>query len=276
MPIFVIRHSDLACRAVPCRPEEEMRNLALTVAVVALLSTGCGGRPTSSTATGTPPHAPTLAADTPDVISTCADASPGWRRLRVSSLNAAAIGNGRDAVVFLNETGNDSCPWVTLAQRIAGRGYRVAVFEYRSVEAAGEPRAVRDALAVAAAATKPGGRSALVGASLGGRVVFEAAARDPVRITAIVSLSGERTVLDYRDILPAARRVRAALLYIGSREDGLTEGARQPRQLRRAVRSKVNQIVLAPGAQHGTDLLFGDEGKRTASRIEAFVAAQLG
>ena len=42
----------------------------------------------------------------------------------------------------------------------------------------------------------------LVGASLGGRIVFEAAARAPEGPAGIVSLSGERRIDDYRDILP--------------------------------------------------------------------------
>jgi len=96
-----------------------------------------------------------------------------------------------------------------------------------------------------------------------------------VRIAAIVSLSGERTVQDCADILPAARRVRTPVLYVGSQPDGLTDGARQPRELRRAVRSKATQLVLVPGSEHGTDLLFGDQGQAVSDRIEAFVRAQL-
>ena len=251
--------------------------LAGALAAFALVAGACGGGSSSGSSTSTTAQSrPAAAAPAPDVISTCAGASPRWRTLDVASLSAAALGEGRDGVVFLNETGNDSCPWVALAQAIAAHGARVALFEYRSVDASHEAGAVRDALAVAAAVTKPGGRSALVGASLGGRVVFEAAARQPGRIGAIVSLSGERTVLDYHDILPAARRVRAPLLYIGSEQDGLTDGARQPRQLHRAVRSRVNESVLVSGSQHGTDLLSGEEGRRLSARIERFVTTQLG
>lgn len=254
------------------------RTLVVALAAIALTTTGCGGGASTSSTTDTAPQNPPQAAAAPrapDVINACAGASPRWRTLRVGSLHAAALGDGRNGVVFLNESGNDACPWLRLAQRLVARGFRAALFDYRSIAAARERRAVRDTQAIAAALAQDGGRVALVGASLGGRIVFEAAAQHDVRIAAIVSLSGERTVQDYADILPAARRVRTPLLYVGSQQDALTDGARQPRQLRRAVRSKVTQLVLVPGSQHGTDLLFGDQGKDISDRIEAFVRAQL-
>jgi dienelactone hydrolase len=254
------------------------RTLVVALAAIALTTTGCGGDASTSTTTDTAQENPSQAAPAPpapDVINACAGASPRWRTLRVGSLHAAALGNGRNGVVFLNESGNDACPWLRLAQRLVARGFRAALFEYRSAAAAREQRAVRDTQAIAAALTQDGGRVALVGASLGGRIVFEAAAQRDAQIAAIVSLSGERTVQDYADILPAARRVRTPLLYVGSQQDALTDGARQPRQLRRAARSKATQLVLVPGSEHGTDLLFGDQGHAVSDRIEAFVRAQL-
>jgi dienelactone hydrolase len=185
------------------------------------------------------------------VIGTCPEASPRWRPRSIGSLDPAALGDGRNGVVFVNESDDDACPWLPLAQRLVTRGYRVAVFGYRSVASAEEQGDVRDALAAALALASDGGRVALVGASLGGRIVFEAAARHDARIAAIVSLPGERTVEDYGDILPAVRRVRTPLLYIGSEDDGLTDGVRQPHQLQRAVRSTVRRFVLVPGDAHG-------------------------
>jgi pimeloyl-ACP methyl ester carboxylesterase len=224
--------------------------LAIALAVLAVL-VGCGGD------TKTPPKATPTPAP-PDVVRFCTDAGPGWTPLRVAaggrSVDAAVIGKG-DAVVLANQSDNDPCAWTATARQLAGDGHRVAVFRYGSTAAADEPAAVRETLAVADAAAG-GGRAQLVGASLGGRIVFEAAAKAPGRLAAIVSLSGERTVEDYPDIIGAARRVTVPLLYLGSRYDPLTDGHRQPRQLQAAVRSRDARFEIVDGDEHGVGLLI--------------------
>jgi pimeloyl-ACP methyl ester carboxylesterase len=163
---------------------------------------------------------------------------------------------------------------MVLARRMASKGYRAAVFSYTTTDAAHEQDAAREALAVARA-TAADARFVLIGASLGGRVVFEAAARTPRGLAGIVSMSGERSVLDYRDILPDVRRVTTPLLYVGSRNDGWTDGTRQPRQLRAALRSREARFILVPGFAHGIDLLDGPSGRRLTRAIEQFVGRHL-
>jgi pimeloyl-ACP methyl ester carboxylesterase len=179
------------------------------------------------------------------------------------------LGDG-PLVVLLNDSGNDVCPWMGLARDLTRLGRSVAVFTYSSPAAAGERDAVREALAVARAGPQ-GMPYVLIGASLGGRVVFEAAARAPRGLAGIVSLSGERRVEDYRDILADVRQVRAPVLYLGSREDALIEGARQPRRLRSVLRSAEERFLLVPGFDHGTELLDGAGGPRIRRAIERFV-----
>jgi dienelactone hydrolase len=127
----------------------------------------------------------------------------------------------------------------------------VAVFTYFDFS---ESQSMTDMLAVARA-VGGGGRYALVGASLGGRLVIEAAARPPAGLAAIVSLSGERMIDSYPDILPQARQVWAPTLYVGAREDPLTDGSRQQRELHQAMRGNPNEIIQLDGIEHGTDLL---------------------
>jgi pimeloyl-ACP methyl ester carboxylesterase len=182
---------------------------------------------------------------------------------------AAALGRG-PAVVFLNDSTDDTCSWLPLAQALAGAVRTAAVFRYPATTAAGEADATRVALAVARKAG--GGRFVLVGASLGGRIVFEAAASAPHGLAGIVSLSGERQIDAYRDILPDVRRVRVPVLYAGAREDSLTAGTRQPAQLRAALPSRDVRFVLVPGFAHGTELL--DEA-RVRRAIDAFLARTL-
>jgi dienelactone hydrolase len=155
--------------------------------------------------------------------------------------------------VFLNQSGNDPCVWMDLARRMAGQGRSAAVFTYASADAAHERDDAREALAVARAATASR-RFVLIGASLGGRVVFVTAATAPRGLGGIVSLSGERRVLDYGDILPDVRRVIQPVLYVGSSEDAWTDGTRQPRQLRAALGSREARFILVPGFAHGIEL----------------------
>jgi pimeloyl-ACP methyl ester carboxylesterase len=158
-------------------------------------------------------------------------------------------------VVFANDSGNSVCDWIPLARQLASSGHRVAVFTYSDTSAAGEPSALRATLAVAAAAAATGGRYALVGASLGGRIVIEAAAKHPPGLTAIVSLSGEATVYDYPDILPDARRVTTPALYIGARDDSLTDGVHQQLALHQAMRGNPNELIQVDGVAHSTELV---------------------
>lgn len=225
----------------------------IRLALLALLLAGCGGGGDDGDAA---PAASATPAP-PDVVRFCSDAGPGWRPLAVKSegaaVDAAVLGKG-DPVVLVNESDNDPCAWTGVASTLAGDGHRVAVFRYSSTVAADEPASVRETLAVARAAG-PGAKAQLVGASLGGRVVLEAAAEAPNRVAAVASLSGERRVEDYRDILREVRRVTVPLLYLGSRGDPLTEGTRQPRQLQAAVASREKRFRLVAGSEHGVALL---------------------
>ena len=119
---------------------------------------------------------------------------------------------------MLNESDNDACARMSIARELSRSGHAVAVFRYSSTNAADEATSVREAVAVARAAGR-GTKVQLVGASIGGRMVFEAAARAPHQIAAIVSLSGERRVMAFGDIRADVSRVRAPVLYLGTRAD---------------------------------------------------------
>lgn len=156
--------------------------LALLCIASAACAAGCGGG--DSAPAGAPPKAP----PTPAAIDICGAAGT-WRELR-APVAAAALGRG-PAVVFLNDSSNDTCAWMSLGHAIADSGRTAVVFKYDST--APRRAATRAALAVARSAAG-GGSFALVGASLGGRIVFEAAARAPHGLAGIVSLSGERQI----------------------------------------------------------------------------------
>lgn len=215
--------------------------LSLVILGVVACSTGHG-----TTADSSP-------SSVPDVVSGCGKPGSGWHAVSHVLVSAAQKGSG-PAVVFANDSGNSACDWVFLADRFAAAGYRAVLFTYTDTSADGEAAALSDLLDLAATA-RSGRRFALIGASLGGRLAIEAAATHPEALAAIVSLSGERTVENYRDILPDARRVTTPVLYVGARDDPLTEGARQQSQLHAAMTADPNEIIQLSGAEHGTELL---------------------
>jgi dienelactone hydrolase len=236
------------------------RRLWIVAALAAVLA-GCGG--------SGHPGAPAAATTT---VTGCSGAGHGWRPLAVraggQALDAATLGTGDVGVVFANESGNNPCPWVPFADALARRGERVAVFSYGAGAGDAQLLAVARALRGAGAS-----RLALVGGSVGGRAVIQAAAHNPAFVTAAISLSAERSVAALPEILPDARRIRVPSLYIGSRGDGYTSFGSETRDFHRVTPARVNRMLLVPGGDHGVDLLSDSHGARVRAAIVAFVAA---
>ena len=71
--------------------------------------------------------------------------------------------------------------------------------------------------------------------------------------------------------------MRAPTLYVGAREDPLTDGSRQQRELHQAMRGNPNEIIQLDGIEHGTDLLdrSAPDGKAVSARMIAFLQSQL-
>jgi pimeloyl-ACP methyl ester carboxylesterase len=217
------------------------------VAVIALVVlAGCGS------AAKPPPPQPALL---PEAVDGCDGAGTGWKRFMVRSdgpLEGAVLGDGATAVVLANESGNRTCPWMPLATDLARHGDRVVTFEYFDKD-----KAARELLDEAAALRRAGVRRvALVGASLGGRAVVQAAA-DP-RLAAAVSLSAERSIGTYPDLLPAAEHVRTPSLYVTAKDDGFTNFGHDTRRLHAATPS--SRLLIVKGGDHGTDMLPGIDG----------------
>jgi dienelactone hydrolase len=242
----------------------------LLIALAALTIAGCGGEAherSPTTTTATPSKAP-------EPVEVCAGAGSGWRTLTFhahdSRIDAAVLGAGDVGVVFANDSGNSACGWMSFARQLVGRGMRVLVFEYDD-----ESQAAGEGLAAARALRATGARHvAMVGASIGGRAVVQAAARNHGTLDAGVSLSAERSVgANLREILPLARRIHLPSLYVGSRDDGYTFFGRDTRQFHRVTPARINRMLLVPGGDHGVDLLSDENGPRVRATILAFLEA---
>lgn len=242
----------------------------LAVLAAALVLVGCG-RDGDRDDQGEP--TPTTIASLPPPLDLCPPGSiRGPRGFRVAvgagQVQAAMFGSGATAVVFANDSRNNPCEWLDSAPRVVAGGARAVLFEYADFAIANPARQVA---AVAARARRDGGqRIALVGASLGGRAVVTAAARQPALAQAVVSLSGERTIGgDPHDLLADARRLRTPVLWAGSREDSYTRQGRDTRELYQAT-PKAKQLLLVDGDLHGVDLLQGPDAVKVVAAVERF------
>ena len=248
---------------------------ALPCAFLLLAACGSPSPDTSPDASSNTAGTPQQTASVPPLLATCADPQ-GWSVVDGIAVDAVQRGSG-PVVVLASESDNDPCGGLALADRLAATGHRVVVFGYSDTSAAGEPKALSELLAVAAA-TRRGDRWVALGASLGGRLVIEAAARRPAGLAGIVSLSGETVVQDYRDITPDAKRVTTPALVVGSAFDSLTDEAKQSRALHAAMRGRPNDLLIVPGSStHGFALVDPATAANasTIGRIVAFVTAQL-
>jgi pimeloyl-ACP methyl ester carboxylesterase len=201
-------------------------------------------------------------------IEDCARAPAGIRATAIPSaggvLTAAVLGRGPTAVIFANTGGSGPCPWLPLARRLVRRGVRAVVFEY------GEGTPAAEVAAAARWARRAGARRvALVGAGSGARAVVLAAVRHPELIAAVVSLSAEQLQNGRDDLVPHVRRLRRPVLWIGSREDNLTNWGRDTRELSRATRSRHELILVRDG--WAIELLSGAPAARVIPALERFV-----
>jgi pimeloyl-ACP methyl ester carboxylesterase len=232
-------------------------------AAMAVAAAGCGG---------SSPAAKPAATRTPAALRAplagCDGLVAGWKPLRLAlndNTEAATLGRGPAGVVFANDSGGSACGWIGFAQDLARAGHPVAVTD--------GPGATERMLAAAVALRVAGARSVvLVGASVGGRAVLQAASLQPDAVAGVVSLSGERTVPgDPKDVLPTARHIRLPVLLVGSRQDGYTKFGADTRALHRAVPAKVNWLLLLSGGDHGVDLLSDEHAGVVRNAIERFL-----
>src|SRR6266508_5816567 len=125
------------------------------------------------------------------------------------------------------------------------------------------------ALAAAKLRSLGAGTVQLVGASEGAKASLIAATTLQPPPAAVVSLSAERT-LQGTDVLPAAAKLRAPVLFVTARDDSFVGDA--TRQLyRAATRSASRRLEVVAGDAHGTELLGGAPGAKLQGTLVGFL-----
>jgi pimeloyl-ACP methyl ester carboxylesterase len=191
------------------------------------------------------------------------------------SLQGVLLGSGPDGIVLSHEFRANLCNWLPFARQLAGRGYRVLVYDSRPSRPT-EGHLERDVLGAERELLRHGVTRVIVGgASAGGTAAMTAAARIPSSALAgVIVLSSPRRFASM-DAAAAARRVTAPSFFgVGSRDTAFTD---EVRQLARASAAKRKQLLVVSSSGHGTELL--DTSWAPASfraRLLAFIAAAFG
>jgi pimeloyl-ACP methyl ester carboxylesterase len=260
------------------------RQTAVVASTLVLALGGCGGSggPRTSSASTAPSTATSRLSQSapattpaPTTIDGCLHADRRTRLISVdvqgASLPAALIGTGPTGVVLANQTDNSACQWLPFPYLLARHGMRVLAFDYSS-----QRDSSVEVQAAARYLTDHGARHlVLIGASLGGAVVIDAAAHLRPEPDALISLSAVPEATTYP--FPAdARRLGSPIFHIGGTADPVTRDARDTRALYRASPSPAKRLLLIEGSGHGVDYVgsYGSDQVRTA--IRAVIGAHAG
>jgi dienelactone hydrolase len=263
---------------MPCTRKPSVRQSSvLLLAALLVGAAGCQARPSRAPASATTitptPASPISAPQPADQCGTPSTRAqtfwldgPGGDRLQ-----AATVGSGRDAAVFVHQSGTQGlCDFWPYAAWLADTKHVRAVLVdqcgYGASTCPGVGRNVDGGRWVAAtraavAWTRAHGarRITLVGASFGGIVVLHAARSIQPPVNAVVDLSGELRWAGV-DSLAAGRHLRVpALLAVAPGDRYVSVG--DMRRLYAAIPARPKRLVVAPaGAGHGWALLTAATG----------------
>ncbi len=165
----------------------------------------------------------------------------------------------------------DQSSWYEFARVLAGEGYRVLTFDFRGYGTSTGSRRIdlidRDIQGAVAALIARGSEYVfVVGASMGGTAALIAAVDEPLAGIVAVSAPVEFKGLDAARAVSASR---CAKLFLAAEGDT----AAQTTQTLFQLANDPKQIVMLPGAAHGSDLFKGKEGARAQDLVLDFLAA---
>ncbi|WFE34012.1 alpha/beta hydrolase [Micromonospora sp. WMMD975] len=178
-----------------------------------------------------------------------------------AELGGVLLGSGPTGVVLAHMAAGDVCQWLPYGRELADRGYRVLAFDFAGSEgsrAHGVSLAQQVTAAADALRADGASRVVLAGGSMGGSAVLAAAPTlDPTPV-AVVALSPPAGYGD-ADALAAVPKITSPVFYgVGELETSFAESTR--RLYDATPPTTVRQLVLAPTAAHGVNLVVPEAG----------------
>jgi pimeloyl-ACP methyl ester carboxylesterase len=182
------------------------------------------------------------------------------------------FGHGPVGVVLAHQSDGDLCQWVSYGAHLGALGYTALAFDFRNVGSSGAhhyPGNIRYGGDVAGAVRELRRRGAakvvLVGASLGGSAVVQAAANVRPLVAGVVSVSG---AADLSNAIQSAPGLRVPVLYLAGSGD--RDFAADARRLYAATTEQNKRLLLLDDSRHGTALVGGNAAARRA--VDTFIA----
>ena len=217
-----------------------MRRTALLLFILALLATGCRGQ----TARRAAP--PTTEAPLPS----CLTASERPKLVSFPSPDGQTTGylagGGNVGVVLAHQSDGDLCQWKPFADVLAKKGYRALAFDFGSY-------LVDEVVAAVQQLRRQGVQQVfLIGASMGGAAVLEAATKADPPVTGVISLSAPQSYGD-ADAGQAAPKLAVPVLYVAARDD--SSFADDARVLYGVTQVRDRRLVIVDGNSHGVALV---------------------
>jgi alpha-beta hydrolase superfamily lysophospholipase len=184
------------------------------------------------------------------------------------------FGHGHVGVVLAHQSDGNLCQWASYGAHLGALGYTALAFDFRNVGSSGVhhyPGNIRYGGDVAGAVRKLRRRGAkkvvLVGASLGGSAVIQAAANVRPLVDGVVSVSG---AADISNAIQSAPALQVPVLYLAGSGD--RDFAADAKRLYTATRERAKRLLLLDDSRHGTTLVGGNAAARRA--VDAFIAAR--
>ncbi len=186
------------------------------------------------------------------------------------NLEGRAWGSGTTYVILAHMRPADMTSWFDFARLLADEGYTAIAFNFRGYGESegdeGEFNVAADVRGAVAAALDEGANDVFViGASMGGTGAIATAASDNIAGTVAISAPAEFGTLRAPVLV---QLINGPLLLIAADEDG--EAANDALDI--ASDKPDAEILVLPGAQHGTNL-FAEHGVEITERILEFLEA---
>ena len=192
-------------------------------------------------------------------------------------LKGRLFGQGETGVVLAHMFPTDESSWWGFAQILADRGYVALTFNFRGYgegdDKSGGSKEIelihRD---VEAALDFIGDQGAsmvfLAGASMGGTASLKVAVRR--QVAGVVSLSAPA---EFKGLTVEGEQVGVPVLLIAARGDRGAKNSLESMIEDGTVGDETERVIYDKGADHGTDILTGENGDAARERILSFLKA---